>query len=70
MAIGDRYIEATEEIVEKVDEIIEETFDKMSNYCKFVEKLSDDPDIKDCLYNGRPAAHVCDRDLCPILDEE
>lgn len=64
MGMADKYIKAIDEL----GRFVEEMFDKMADHCEFTDKLSDDPDISDCLYYGRPAKHICDREICPILE--
>jgi hypothetical protein len=54
----------------KAEKEAKEIFDKMSDHCEFADKLSNDPNTKDCLYYGRPAKHVCVREICPILEKE
>lgn len=58
----------------QVKAMVQAMFEKMSEHCRFVDRH---PDIiavngsqKDCLYYGRSAKHICDRELCPILEEE
>lgn len=49
---------------------VRKIFDKMSNSCEFADKFIGAAGIKDCLYYGRPAKHVCSREICPVLDGE
>jgi hypothetical protein len=66
MGMAEDYIEA----LKSIEDIVEGIHDKMSEYCQFIDKLSDDPNTKDCLFYGRPAKHCCAREICPILEEE
>lgn len=66
MGMAGDYVKAHEAMAH----VVEESFLKMAKYCRFIDPLSNDPVIRDCLYNGRPAAHVCAREICPVLEEE
>jgi hypothetical protein len=54
----------------KAEKELRKVFGKMSDHCEFADKFTLDMDTKDCLYYGRPAKHVCDREICPVLREE
>lgn len=54
----------------RAEKEVKEIFDKMSNSCEFADKFIGAAGIKDCLYYGRPAKHVCSREICPVLEKE
>ena len=68
------YIEA----IKGIEDLVQMMFEKMRKCCRYCQtterkKPAADPwyDLYDtCLYHGRKGSHRCEREVCPLLEEE
>jgi len=67
MGLAGDYVAA----IRDIGKVVEGIFDRISPYCRFYEK-DNDPSISvgECYYCGREKAHVCAREICPLLQVE
>lgn len=63
------------ETIKQVEEMIQIMFEKLSRCCKYgeptlVRRDMISPIPNTCLYYGREEAQRCEREDCPLLEEE
>lgn len=70
MGIKTDYVEA----IKRLDEIMEDIFNKMSGSCKYCEQYPGGsplgPTYNTCLYYGRKGGKRCEMEACPLFEEE
>ena len=60
--------------IRQIEDLVQILFEKLSRNCKYCELQKTaglaGPDYNTCLYYGRKGSQRCDREICPVLEEE
>lgn len=70
MGFKTEYVEA----IKHVEDLVEVMFEKLSHCCKYCELAPGSaplgPTYNTCLYYGRKGSQRCEREDCPLLEED